>query len=68
MVELVTDDVLDAYIVTAGWNDLADELVSRYRALGPNVRITTYTAPSFFGDVETRERWGHVARAMRAAG
>ena len=68
MVGLVTDEVLDHYIVTASWNDLAEKLVARYRGLGPNVRITTYTAPSFFRDAGQREKWGHVAQAMCNAG
>ncbi len=68
MVGLITDDILEHYSVTAGWNDLAGKLVARYRDLAPKVRVTTYNAQSFFSDPAMREKWGHVAQAMRAAG
>ena len=65
---LVSDAILDHYTVTAGWNDLGPKLVERYRGLAPRVRVTSYTAAETFGDPATREKWGHVARAMRTAG
>jgi probable F420-dependent oxidoreductase len=68
MLGLISDEILDHYIVTASWNDLGPTLVERYRDLAPNVRVTSYTAPETFGDPAARERWGHVAQAMRAAG
>jgi probable F420-dependent oxidoreductase len=68
MIGLVTDEVLDHYIVTASWNDLGSALVERYRDLAPNVRVMSYTAPSQWDDPAARERWSHVAAAMRDAG
>jgi len=68
MQALVTDDVLAHYTVTSNWNDLAALLVDRYRDLAPNVRVTSYTAADHWSDPAAREKWGHVASAMRKAG
>ena len=68
MIGLVTDEVLDPYIVTAGWNDLGQKLVDRYRDLAPRVRIMSYTAPSMWDDPAAREKWSHVAKVMRELG
>lgn len=68
MKALVSDEVLAPYIVTAGWNDLADRLVARYRDLAPNVRVTSYTAADHWNDPLAREKWSQVAQRMRAAG
>ena len=47
--------------------DLAGVLVERYRDLAPNVRVTSYTAADHWSDPAAREKWGHVASAMREA-
>jgi probable F420-dependent oxidoreductase len=65
MIDLIGDEILDHYIVTASWNDLAARLVERYRDLAPRVRVMSYTAPETWTDPAARERWSHVARAMR---
>ena len=65
MLAAVTDEVLDHYIVTSSWNDLGSTLVERYRDIGPNVRITSYTAADSWSDPEMREKWSQVAKAMR---
>ncbi len=68
MKALITDPILDHYVVTSSWNDLAARLVARYRDLAPNVRVTSYTAADGWKDPAWREKWSHVAQAMRAAG
>jgi len=68
MTALVSDDVLDHYIVTSNWNDLAGTLVDRYRGLAPRVRVTSYTAADNWSDPAEREKWTQVAQGMRAAG
>lgn len=68
MIGLVTDEILAPYIVTSNWNDLGEKLVARYRDVAPNLRVTSYTAAEHFGDPAFREKWGHVAAAMRHAG
>ncbi|RMH86200.1 MAG: TIGR03617 family F420-dependent LLM class oxidoreductase [Actinomyces sp.] len=68
MTALVTDEVLDHYIVTATWDGLGPALVERYRDLAPSVRVMTYTASHQAArDPEIYERWGEVAAAMRSA-
>jgi probable F420-dependent oxidoreductase len=67
MLALVTDEVLDHYIVTSSWNDLGTRLVERYRDLAPNVRVTSYTAAETWKDPAAREKWAHVTKTMRDA-
>jgi probable F420-dependent oxidoreductase len=68
MQALITDDILEHYIVTSNWNDLGTTLVERYRDIGPKVRVTSYTAADHWSDPATREKWAHVAKTMRDAG
>ncbi len=66
---LVTDEVLDNYVVTAGWDDLAASLAARYEGLAPSVRLMTYTAMSQVSrDPDVLERWGAVAAELRGRG
>jgi probable F420-dependent oxidoreductase len=67
MIGLVSDDVLDHYVVQADWNGLGPKLVERYRDLAPRVRVMSYTAPEMWKDAAAREKWSHVAKAMRDA-
>ena len=67
MQKLIGDDVLEHYIVTSSWNDLGPKLVERYRDIGPNVRVTSYTAADHWKDPALREKWAHVTKAMREA-
>jgi len=65
---LISDAILAHYTVTSSWNALAGKLVERYRGLAPKVRVTSYTAADHWKDPAAREKWSHVAQAMRAAG
>ena len=68
MTALVTDDILDHYVVTAGWDELADALVERYGALAPSVRLMSYTAISQYArDPSVLDHWGAVADRVRSA-
>jgi probable F420-dependent oxidoreductase len=68
MASLVTDDVLDNYVVTSTWADLGTALVARYREVAPSVRVMTYTAGhQLESDPGVLDRWADVAVAMRAA-
>lgn len=69
MGKLVTDDVLDHYIVTGTWDELPGQLVDRYKDVGPNVRIMSYTAQTQIkNSPDLIDRWAEVAATMRAAG
>jgi hypothetical protein len=68
MVSLITDDVLDHYIVTAPWNELGSALVERYGSVAPTARLMTYTASSQIkNDPSVLDRWADVARDVRTA-
>ncbi len=68
MTALITDNILDKYIVSAPWDELADALVDRYRDLAPTVRLMSYTAISqYASDPEVLTRWGGVAHRIRNA-
>ena len=69
MGQLITDDVLDHYIVSAPWDDLAEALIARFSGLAPNVRVMSYTAMSQMkADPGVLDRWSDVAAALAAAG
>lgn len=67
MAATITDEMLDAYTVTATWDQLADELLARYRGVAD--RLVTYGATSDWGPSQpgTLERWRGVADAVAAA-
>ncbi|MFA9563743.1 MAG: TIGR03617 family F420-dependent LLM class oxidoreductase [Acidimicrobiales bacterium] len=68
MAALVSDDILDHYIVSGTWSELGPKLVDRYRDVAPNVRVMTYTAShQYQSDPDIYERWSEVATAMRTA-
>jgi probable F420-dependent oxidoreductase len=65
MVSLITDEVLEHYVVCAHWDELAQVLRERYAGLAPRVRLMTYTANSqLAGDPEVFDRWADVARSL----
>ena len=66
MAATITDEMLEHFAVVAPWDDLADELVARYRGIA--TRLVMYTAePSIRADPTAAGRWGEVARAVTSA-
>ena len=66
MVDLVTDDLLDHYTVSARWADLGGVLADRYRRVAPNLRVMTYTALDHWRrDPNLLDRWSDVVRNLR---
>jgi hypothetical protein len=64
--ELLTDEVLDTYVVRSTWDGLAGALLERYR--GRAHRLVAYHAHAMWQrDPETLARWGQVARKLAAA-
>jgi hypothetical protein len=65
METVITDEMLDAYAVTASWDDLPVAILDRYAGLVDRVF-------PYFGDTawraspERRERWREVAKAVRS--
>jgi probable F420-dependent oxidoreductase len=64
MAATVTDEMLDAFAVTAGWDDLAARLLARYDGVGHPVRVICYSAANSMRSDHTAERWQAVARAI----
>jgi probable F420-dependent oxidoreductase len=65
MAAVITDDMLDAYAVTAPWDDVADVLVERYDGVAD--RVLPYDAARDLDAADRRERWAAVAAAFRSA-
>ena len=61
MADVVTDDLLDHFIVTATWDDLADTLVDRYAGVASRV-VLYYGAAMFDRNPRDYEHLGEVAR------
>ncbi|MGE0727810.1 MAG: TIGR03617 family F420-dependent LLM class oxidoreductase [Acidimicrobiia bacterium] len=67
MSDLISDEMLEHYAVTATWDELADKLVDRYRGVADRL-IMYFAQPQMERFPETSGRWGEVARTVRAAG
>jgi probable F420-dependent oxidoreductase len=66
MSDLITDEMLEVYAVTATWDELADKLIDRYRGVVSRL-IMYFAEPMMARSPETAGRWGEVARAVIAA-
>ena len=65
MAAAITDEMLDEYAVTATWDDLADQLLARYRGVAD--RLFTYQpAGEWLRSPELADRWQGVAARVRA--
>ena len=63
--ELITDEMFEHYAVVAPWDELADRLLERYS--GTAARVVMYlTEGAVRRDESQLDRWGEVARAVRA--
>jgi len=64
--ELLTDEVVDQFVVRSTWKDLAGALRDRYQ--GHADRLVAYHAYAMWrNDNETLDRWGEVARDLAAS-
>lgn len=63
--DVITDEMLDHYALVAGWDDMADKLLERYR--GTAGRVVMYLGgPQMRNDPIELGKWGEIARAVRA--
>lgn len=65
MAAVVTDDLLEHFVVTAGWDDLADALVARYGGIADRV-VSYFAGASWSQDPASLERWGAVTARLKA--
>ena len=64
----ITDEVLDRYVVSAPWGELADALLDRYAGLVPRLRLVSYSASEQLRhDPRALDRWAAVVAALRSA-
>ncbi len=63
MAEIVNDDILQHFAVTAKWDDMADALIARYAGVAS--RVVTYLAAEDIGrHPENLAKWGEIAKAV----
>ncbi len=63
--DLITDEMLDTFALVASWDDMADRLLDRYE--GTAARVVMYLGErQIRADDSALDRWGEVARAVRA--
>lgn len=66
MAAAVPDDVLEHFVVSGTWDELADRLVERYR--GTAARVVFYFAGlAWHRDRPSLAKWGEVAKAVRSS-
>ena len=66
MVGLITDEVLDNYVVSGTWSELGPKLAERYGQLAPNIRLMSYTANTQLkDDPDVYDKWAEVTAALR---
>jgi probable F420-dependent oxidoreductase len=67
MARVVTDDVLDHFVVTGSWDDIAARIVERYSGVADRV-VSYFAGLSWMRDPTHLERWGQVARSVSKPG
>ena len=62
----ITDEMLDLFAVVGRWDDVADQIIDRYRGRAERV-ISYLTIDDITRDPDHLARWGEIARAVRDA-
>jgi len=65
MADVITDEMLDEYAVTATWDELAGKLLTRYAGLVDRV-FTYQPAAEWLRSPDLTERWAAVAATVRS--
>jgi probable F420-dependent oxidoreductase len=63
MTSVITDDVLDQFVITASWGNVAAAIIDRYAGVATRV-VNYFGASAWSDDPQTLTRWGHVAREL----
>ena len=66
MAQVVTDEILDHFVVTAGWDDLAGRMRTRYEGIATRV-VMYFAGMAWSEDPATIERFGAVASQLGRA-
>ncbi len=62
----INDEMLDQFAVVGRWDDVADQIIGRYRGRAERV-ISYLTIDDITREPQHLARWGEIARAVRAA-
>ena len=62
----INDEMLDLFAVVGRWDDVADQIIGRYRGRAERV-ISYLTIDDITREPNHLARWGEIARAVRAA-
>ena len=62
----INDEMLDLFAVVGRWDDVADQIIGRYRGRAERV-ISYLTIDDITREPDHLARWGEIARAVRAA-
>ena len=66
MINLVSDEMLNQFGLSARWDDMADQLIERYKGVASRV-VMYFATQSIEADPRNHGRWTEIARAVRAA-
>ncbi|MCL4421750.1 MAG: TIGR03617 family F420-dependent LLM class oxidoreductase [Actinobacteria bacterium] len=66
MAQVVTDDLLEHFTVTASWEDLPGKLVDRYGSVASRV-VVYFAFMGWMQDHSYLQRWERVSAALRAS-
>ena len=66
MAAVIDDDILKEFVTVGTWDSVADAIVAKYGGMATRV-VSYFTGSDVVRDLGAFERWGAVARAVRAA-
>lgn len=67
MAAVIGDDLLDHFVTTGSWEDIAGRVVDRYAGVATRV-VSYFSGIAAAEDPDTIDRWGEVARAVATQG
>jgi probable F420-dependent oxidoreductase len=65
MAAVIDDDLLEQFTTVGTWSDIADKIVAKYGGIATRV-VSYFTGNNIVRDPDSFERWGALARAVRA--
>ena len=65
MAQVIDDDILKEFVTVGTWDGIADEIVAKYGGVATRV-VSYFTGADVVHHPDAFERWGAVARAVRA--
>jgi len=65
MAQVIDDDILKEFTTVGTWDSIADEIIAKYGGMATRV-VSYFTGADVVRDPDEFERWGAVAKAVRA--